>query len=250
MTTVKAVATGTAALSAKEARVSDPGNAGAGAAREAGPARGTAPPPAAPPRAPVPARPAPWPAGTPGNAGAGARPSRAAWSRTFAGTAGQVGEARRFLAAVLGGHPAAGDAVLCLSELAANAIIHSRSGEPGGVFTVRVLRLAGRPGEPVPARGPERPRRAGPAGGERPDPPPPARARDPAGRARPGGCRVEVRDAGGPWRPRGGGAAPGAGPAFPGARGNGLAIVAALCTRWGISGGEDGRVAWFEIGPP
>jgi len=41
------------------------------------------------------------------------------------------------LAAVLKGHPAVDDAVMCLSELASNAILHGRSGRPGGHFTVR-----------------------------------------------------------------------------------------------------------------
>lgn len=60
------------------------------------------------------------------------------WARTFPAVPAQVAEARRFLAGLLDGDPAAGDAVLCLSELATNAIVHSRSREPGGSFTVRV----------------------------------------------------------------------------------------------------------------
>jgi anti-sigma regulatory factor (Ser/Thr protein kinase) len=59
------------------------------------------------------------------------------WSRVFPGTPDQAGKARRFLAAVLEGRPAADDATLCLSELVSNACLHSRSGEPGGQFTVR-----------------------------------------------------------------------------------------------------------------
>jgi len=45
-----------------------------------------------------------------------------AWSRSFPADAAQAGEARRFLAAILDGSPAAGEAVLCLSELVTNAI--------------------------------------------------------------------------------------------------------------------------------
>jgi anti-sigma regulatory factor (Ser/Thr protein kinase) len=48
-----------------------------------------------------------------------------------------VGAARTFLSALLAGCPAAEDAVLCLSELCTNAVVHSRSPEPGGSFSVR-----------------------------------------------------------------------------------------------------------------
>lgn len=60
------------------------------------------------------------------------------WSRTFPATRDQVPQARRFLAALLSGSPLAGDAVICLGELAANAVTHSRSARPGGHFGVRV----------------------------------------------------------------------------------------------------------------
>jgi serine/threonine-protein kinase RsbW len=59
-----------------------------------------------------------------------------AWSRAFPAVPAQVAEARRFLAAILDGRPTADDAVLCLSELATNAVIHSHSGQPGGSYTV------------------------------------------------------------------------------------------------------------------
>ena len=59
------------------------------------------------------------------------------WSRSFPATPEQAREARRFLAAILDGHPA-DDAILCLSELVTNATIHSQSHQPGGCLTVRV----------------------------------------------------------------------------------------------------------------
>jgi len=57
---------------------------------------------------------------------------------SFPGRSEQVRYARAFIRRFLDGHPAADDAVLLLSELAANACAHSASGEPGGVFMVRV----------------------------------------------------------------------------------------------------------------
>jgi serine/threonine-protein kinase RsbW len=59
------------------------------------------------------------------------------WSRSFPAAPEQVREARRFLAAILADRDAP-DALLCLSELVTNAVVHSRSGQPGGIFTVRV----------------------------------------------------------------------------------------------------------------
>jgi anti-sigma regulatory factor (Ser/Thr protein kinase) len=47
------------------------------------------------------------------------------------------------MAAILVGCPVAGDTILCLSELAANAVIHSASGQPGGAFIVRADVLDG-----------------------------------------------------------------------------------------------------------
>ena len=55
------------------------------------------------------------------------------WSRAFPATAAQVREARQFLTGILDGHPATDDAVLCLSELATNATIHSHPASPAAI---------------------------------------------------------------------------------------------------------------------
>ena len=68
---------------------------------------------------------------------AGSGPS-AVCTRSYPGRADQVPQVRAFLARLLDGCPAAGDVVLMADELAANAVLHSHSGEPGGMFTVRV----------------------------------------------------------------------------------------------------------------
>jgi len=61
------------------------------------------------------------------------------WSQTFPATPDRISEARSFLAAILQGCALADDAILCLSELASNAVTHSRSRNAGGQFTVRVI---------------------------------------------------------------------------------------------------------------
>jgi serine/threonine-protein kinase RsbW len=65
--------------------------------------------------------------------GRSARP----WTRTFRGTAASVPEARRFVAELLLGCPAREVLMTCVSELCANAIEHTDSGN-GGVFVVEV----------------------------------------------------------------------------------------------------------------
>lgn len=61
---------------------------------------------------------------------------RARYQR-FPATTDQVSQARRFLAGILDGYDQADDALVCVSELVTNAIVHSHSREPGGSFTVR-----------------------------------------------------------------------------------------------------------------
>lgn len=58
--------------------------------------------------------------------------------RTFLGQPGQVSAARRWLAQMIDGFAAMDDVLLACSELATNAITHSDSGQPGGLFTVRL----------------------------------------------------------------------------------------------------------------
>ena len=62
-----------------------------------------------------------------------------AWqSRSFPGRVDQISVARSFLNKVMQGFARADDATLCLSELAANAVVHSASGHPGKQFTVSI----------------------------------------------------------------------------------------------------------------
>ncbi|MFI7147314.1 ATP-binding protein [Nonomuraea sp. NPDC050022] len=60
------------------------------------------------------------------------------WCRNFPGTRSQVREARRFVTSYLADRPEADTAALIVSELATNAIRHSRSGRVGGNFGVTI----------------------------------------------------------------------------------------------------------------
>ena len=65
-------------------------------------------------------------------------PEKITLERDYPGEASQAMRVRADLAEVASGCPAADDLILLASELAANATTHSKSGKPGGRFTVRV----------------------------------------------------------------------------------------------------------------
>ncbi len=67
-------------------------------------------------------------------------------TRVFPGRAENITDVRSYLADLLDGCAAAEYAILCASELAANAATHSTSGQPGGHLAVRAEI---RPGEYV-----------------------------------------------------------------------------------------------------
>jgi anti-sigma regulatory factor (Ser/Thr protein kinase) len=66
------------------------------------------------------------------------------WGRTFPGTAEHARLAREFVRYLLGDTPIVDDAVLAVSELATNTVQHSRTGQRGGRFTVKIHRWANR----------------------------------------------------------------------------------------------------------
>ena len=64
-------------------------------------------------------------------------PDAASFHRTYPGTTDQVRQVREDLAAFTQGCPFADDLILMASELVTNALMHSKSGQPDGAFTVR-----------------------------------------------------------------------------------------------------------------
>jgi serine/threonine-protein kinase RsbW len=68
---------------------------------------------------------------------------KVAVAAVFPGLRDQVRQARHFTARNLNGWPAADEVVLVVSELAANAVVHSVSGKPGGIFWLHVTAVPG-----------------------------------------------------------------------------------------------------------
>jgi anti-sigma regulatory factor (Ser/Thr protein kinase) len=65
------------------------------------------------------------------------------WITTWDGVPEQLSELRQYLHQTLGDEAdGVDDVVLVASELAGNAVLHSRSGEPGGAFTLQVVALS------------------------------------------------------------------------------------------------------------
>jgi anti-sigma regulatory factor (Ser/Thr protein kinase) len=60
-----------------------------------------------------------------------------ATAASFRGELAAVSQMRRWLRRALNRCPAADDVLLCASELAGNAVLHSNTRKPGGTFSVR-----------------------------------------------------------------------------------------------------------------
>ena len=67
-------------------------------------------------------------------------PAMPSWARAFPGTPRQASAARRFVASLLDASPLCDDAAAVVSELFANAVLHTDSGKPGGLVIVQVSR--------------------------------------------------------------------------------------------------------------
>ncbi|TDE22759.1 ATP-binding protein [Actinomadura sp. 6K520] len=65
------------------------------------------------------------------------------WRRAFPGELDQACAARRFTAALLAGCPELDEVLLAVDELVVNALRHTKSGQPGGTFTVEITRWDG-----------------------------------------------------------------------------------------------------------
>lgn len=65
------------------------------------------------------------------------------WRRAFPGEPVQARAARRFTAMLLDGCPLLDEVLLAVDELVVNALRHTKSGQPGGTFTVEITRWDG-----------------------------------------------------------------------------------------------------------
>src|SRR5512139_14409 len=91
------------------------------------------------------------------------------WSRSFVGDARCLADLRWFTASVLGGtdRPGVDLVVLAASELAGNAILHTASGEPDGLFVIHLAAFVDRWQVRIDDAGsPHPPRLGGPGGRE------------------------------------------------------------------------------------
>ena len=61
-----------------------------------------------------------------------------ACAATYPGRPKHVRQVRADARGLLAGFPATDEVILCLSEMATNAVLHSDSRRPGGTFTVRI----------------------------------------------------------------------------------------------------------------
>ncbi|TDC90945.1 ATP-binding protein [Actinomadura sp. 7K507] len=87
------------------------------------------------------------------------------WRRAFPGELDQARTARRFATALLAGCPLLDEMLLAVDELVVNSLRHTKSGQPGGAFTVEITRWdgavavavsdQGAPSEPVVADAPD-----------------------------------------------------------------------------------------------
>jgi serine/threonine-protein kinase RsbW len=65
------------------------------------------------------------------------------WRRAFPGVRERARDARRFVRLLLADAPRAEDVVQAAAELVANAVVHTRSGAPGGLYVVELRRWQG-----------------------------------------------------------------------------------------------------------